>query len=385
MCRPRRALRLPLLTALSLAGFALAWGTPPGRPATAQPAATAPAEGESRTREPFRVINRTGQEATALHAVRSGRSDWGRNLLSRPLAPGGAFVLRPSEQAGCNFDIRLVLADGREARLVNQDICANRTLTMEPAQVVAGAHGKPAPVRPAEPAPPVPAPATARSAPVPGARINPGARVASGTGFVVARDRVLTNQHVIDRCDRVLVRTADGRLLAAVPPARVDRERDLAVLNVPGDPGPPIAFRAAPPVRRGEGVVTYGFPLSGLLSSGPTLTTGEVSALAGLRDNPRQFQISAPVQPGNSGGPLLDRWGHVVGVVVSKLNAQRVAQHTGDIPQNVNFAVKGTEALAFLRGAGVTPALARSQGPERGAAEVGEVAHPSTVFIRCER
>jgi hypothetical protein len=357
MFRPWRRTPLlpPCLLAIALAAAA--------GPAAAQPGPP-PAQGEIRPREPFRVVNRTGQTATALHAVRSGRGEWGRNLLSGPLAPDGAFRLLPDERAGCRFDIRLVLADGREARLTNQDVCDNRVVTVGPAQVAAAGGG---------------------SAPVPEARVNPGARVASGTGFVVARDRVLTNQHVIAGCNRVLVRAADGRLLAAVPPARVDQERDLAVLEVPGDPGPPLAFRAGPPVRRGEGIVTYGFPLSGLLSSGPTLTTGEVSALAGLRDNPWQFQISAPVQPGNSGGPLLDHRGLVVGVVVSKLNAQRVARYTGDIPQNVNFAVKGSEALAFLRRAGIAPPLAESRGPERGAVEVGEVAHPSTVFIRCER
>jgi S1-C subfamily serine protease len=154
---------------------------------------------------------------------------------------------------------------------------------------------------------------------------------------------------------------------------------------VQGEVGPPLAFRSGPDLRRGEEVVTYGFPLAGLLSSGPTLTTGEVSALAGLRDNPRQFQISAPVQPGNSGGPLLDRSGNVVGVVVSKLDAQRVARSTGDIPQNVNFAIRGTEAVDFLRRNGVQPRMAQSAGQPRGAAEVGEVAHPSTVFLRCMR
>jgi len=107
--------------------------------------------------------------------------------------------------------------------------------------------------------------------------------------------------------------------------------------------------------------------------------------LSGLGDNQTQFQISAPVQQGNSGGPLLDRQGHVIGVVVSKLNAARVAQRTGDIPQNVNFAVKGTEALDFLRRSGVTPVMRDSPGGERSAAEIGEQVHPSTVFIRCER
>jgi S1-C subfamily serine protease len=213
-----------------------------------------------------------------------------------------------------------------------------------------------------------------------------GRRAASsGTGFVVGTGRVLTNHHVAQGCAEVRVRTAGGRELTATL-AATDPQRDLALLTVQGgDPGPPLAFRSGPELRRGEGVVTYGFPLAGLLSSGPTLTTGEVSALSGLRDNPRQFQISAPVQPGNSGGPLLDGSGNVVGVVVSKLNAQRVARATGDIPQNVNFAVKGAEAVDFLRRNGVQPRLAHSAGPPRGAAEVGEVAHPSTVFLRCMR
>ena len=207
----------------------------------------------------------------------------------------------------------------------------------------------------------------------------------SGTGFVVGAGRVLTNDHVAKNCAEMRVRTANGRELTATV-AAADPQRDLALLTVQGgDPGLPLPFRSGPELRRGEGVVTYGFPLAGLLSSGPTLTTGDVSALAGLRDNPRQFQISAPVQPGNSGGPLLDGSGNVVGVVVSKLNAQRVARSTGDIPQNVNFAVKGAEAVDFLRRNGVQPRMAHSAGPPRGAAEVGDVAHPSTVFLRCMR
>lgn len=215
----------------------------------------------------------------------------------------------------------------------------------------------------------------------------PGPRrtLLSGTGFVVAPGRALTNAHVAAGCAALAARSATGqraaaRLLAADP------RRDLALLALPADAGPALVFRDAPPVRRGESVITYGFPLSGLLSSGPTLTTGDVSALSGLRDNPAQFQISAPVQPGNSGGPLLDAQGHVIGVVVSKLNAARIAQITGgDIPQNVNFAVKGTEALAFLRRSGVTPATAASAGPERRNAEVGEIANPSVLFLQCLR
>ena len=205
----------------------------------------------------------------------------------------------------------------------------------------------------------------------------------SGTGFVVADGKVMTNNHVVDECGRMVVRNAAGtRYNAHVD--NVDRRRDLAVMTVPAAVGPPLTFRESPPIQRGEVVVTYGFPLSGLLSSGPTLTTGDVSALAGLRDNPINLQISAPVQPGNSGGPLLDSQANVIGVVVSKLNAARIAEMTGgDIPQNVNFAVKGTEALSFLRANGVQPATASSNGPDKRNTEIGQIANPSTVHVLC--
>ncbi len=205
----------------------------------------------------------------------------------------------------------------------------------------------------------------------------------SGTGFVVADGRIMTNNHVVDECGRMVVRNAAGTRY----PARVDvvdRRRDLALMTVPGSVGPPLAFRDNPPAQLGEAVVTFGFPLSGLLSSGPTLTTGDVSALAGLRDNPTNIQISAPVQPGNSGGPLLDSQANVIGVVVSKLNAARIAEMTGgDIPQNVNFAVKGTEALAFLRANGVQPRVASGSGADKRNTEIGQVANPSTVHVLC--
>jgi S1-C subfamily serine protease len=202
---------------------------------------------------------------------------------------------------------------------------------------------------------------------------------------LVAEGRILTNNHVVAGCRRTVARNDAGER----QPARVDATDpglDLALLSVPARFGPTLDFRASSPVERGERVVTYGFPLFGLLSSGPTLTTGEISALSGLRDDPGSFQISAPVQPGSSGGPLLDAQGHVIGVVVAKLNAARVANLIGgDIPQNVNFAIKGNEAILFLQRAGVAPRLASSSGPELRTTAIGTLAQPSTVFLQCYR
>lgn len=208
---------------------------------------------------------------------------------------------------------------------------------------------------------------------------------ASGTGFVVAPGRVMTNNHVIAECDRTVARNAAGtRVNARV--LGTDTRRDLAVLAVPQDLGPALAFRADPPVRRGETVVIYGFPLYGLLSSGPTLTTGVLSALSGIKDSPLNFEITAPVNPGNSGGPLLDDHGNVIGVVVAKINAMRLAQLTdGDIAQNVNFAVKGSEALAFLQSQNVAPRTITSADAPRNTADIGDIANPSTMFLECFR
>jgi S1-C subfamily serine protease len=249
---------------------------------------------------------------------------------------------------------------------------------------------------------PPPAAGPDRPQPIPGGRVaavpgpgpgatpaqpqpRPGAtqRASTGTGFVVAEGRILSNQHVIANCSAVQGLLPGGRRVPLSVQA-ADQRRDLALLSGPRDIGPALAFRDGPP-RRGDEVVTYGFPLTGILGSGPTLTTGEVSALTGLRDDPNTMIISAPVQSGNSGGPLLDRSGNVLGVIVAKLNALRVAERTGgDLPQNVNFAIHGRVAQEFLRANGITPRTAASSG-FRPAAEIGEVAHPSTVLIECMR
>lgn len=374
------ALAVPVLLALA--------GTPPARAQDSVPPAGAQPAGPR-----FQLVNGTGSVATGLHAVRSGRQDWGRNLVEgRGMRPGQSLTVTAAAEAGCVFDLRLVLIDRPPLEQRRVDVCQTARFEFTAAAPAAPeAPGKPPPgmtgIQPDPGAPQV------AGRPPPGAVPPPGGgqpgqpgqrgRVNSGTGFVVAEGRVLTNSHVVEQCSRITARTADGRQLPAQVGAR-DAALDLALLTVPRDAGPALTFRETPAVRRGDEVVTYGFPLSGLLSSGPTLTRGDVSALAGLRDDQAQLQISAPVQPGNSGGPLLDRAGNVVGVIVSKLNAQRVAERTGDIPQNVNFAIRGERAVAFLRRHGVSPRLAVS-ATERPAAEVGEIAHPSTLFLQCFR
>jgi S1-C subfamily serine protease len=123
-----------------------------------------------------------------------------------------------------------------------------------------------------------------------------------------------------------------------------DTDNDLALLQIPA-PSPDIAPSGmAGGCVKGDAIQAIGFPLRGLLASLANLTVGTVSALAGVSDDSRYLQITAPVQPGNSGGPLLDMSGNVVGVVVGKLDAVKIARATGDIPQDVNFALHASVA-----------------------------------------
>ena len=142
----------------------------------------------------------------------------------------------------------------------------------------------------------------------------------AGTGFVVSREgHVLTNYHVVEGCTRIVCDLGGKTALLSV--VQTDTRNDLALLRLDGSGPPPLKFREGKSVRQGDGVVVVGFPLQQILANQPHVTTGTVSAMAGPGNDTRILQITAPVQPGNSGGPLLDMAGNVVGIVTAKLNA----------------------------------------------------------------
>ena len=108
----------------------------------------------------------------------------------------------------------------------------------------------------------------------------------------------------------------------------------------------PIA--ASRTVKLGGTVATVGFPNIGMQGFSPKLAKGEIASLSGAADDPRYFQISVPVQPGNSGGALVDARGNVVGIVAAKLDASVALATSGSLPENVNYAVKSSLLLSFL-------------------------------------
>jgi len=174
-----------------------------------------------------------------------------------------------------------------------------------------------------------------------------GADISSmGTGFFISEDGCfLTNFHVVEDAKRIGIKTKGRTFPATI--LKADAANDVAVLKVSGD------FRLVPiaasrSVKLGDSVFTIGFPNAQIQGLEPKLTKGEINSLAGIRDDARYFQISVAVQPGNSGGPLVDASGNVVGIVTLRLDDLKTLKLTGSLPQNVNYAVKSSFILAFL-------------------------------------
>jgi S1-C subfamily serine protease len=203
----------------------------------------------------------------------------------------------------------------------------------------------------------------------------------TGTGFFISPDTLVTNNHVVAGCAELKLRKNGGdtggvRLLAT------SASDDLAVLRTPAPGKNFLKLRVGSPIKPAEPVLVFGYPLAQALSSAGNTTLGNVTALAGLRDDSRYIQISAAVQPGNSGGPAIDEAGRLMGVVVSKLNAMAVARAIGDIPQNVNFAIKVSTLVNFLEAHNIRYEAAETAA-ELPVTQRAERAEASSTQIEC--
>lgn len=216
-----------------------------------------------------------------------------------------------------------------------------------------------------------------------GGALAPKPKFLSGSGFVVDDSGdVLTNNHVINHCKSIVLKPMGFPPVAARVDA-TDPKNDLAVVRATNATvGEPVHFRnQSQPAKLGESIGVIGYPLAGILSSEPKATFGQINSVAGINDDYTLLQISAPVQPGNSGGPVFDASGLVIGVVVSQASAAMTVV-AGNVPQNVNFAVRGEVAQIFLAAHGIKFSTSR-RWHTQATDEIAATGEKSTVFVAC--
>ena len=190
-----------------------------------------------------------------------------------------------------------------------------------------------------------------------------------GSGFVAANGRVATSLHVISAGPPVTVVLPGGREIGDLTVVATDSDSDLAVLGVPGAIGPPLPLGDSDTARPGERVVAIGHPF-GL---DHTVSDGLLSAVRKLPQGLSLLQISAPISPGSSGGPLFNDRGEVIGVAT-------LASIAG---QNLNFCIPVNLLKPLLAAKGGTPVAAWKRPHARSSLRPGVERRPVSVLAGC--
>ena len=210
--------------------------------------------------------------------------------------------------------------------------------------------------------------------------IAPGSPIMTGSGVVLEGGRmIITNRHVVDGMTSLYVRNGTGYLRKARV-AKVSQDDDLALLEIdkpfPEGAVTPISDIIQP--AAGRAAIVMGYPLIGLLGDEqPALTEGIVAKAAGLGNDPNTFQMTTKINKGNSGGPVFDKRGHLLGVAVGKTDSAAIYQKTGTLLEDMNIGIKGGRILAFL---GKT-ASAESSPPEMSLEDLYQQMLPRAVLI----
>ena len=163
----------------------------------------------------------------------------------------------------------------------------------------------------------------------------------SGTGFITSTGNnanVVTNFHVIDNCDEVIITHKGNRIKSKI--YAVDRTNDMAILKAKINVSKVFTV-ALNDVQLLEDIIIAGFPLGKEVSANVKVTKGSVSSLAGFGDNSSNFQTDAALNQGNSGGPIIDETGNVVGVAVANFGKKVGVE-------SFNFGIKASTVKTFI-------------------------------------
>ncbi|WP_422378083.1 trypsin-like peptidase domain-containing protein [Roseibium sp.] len=202
----------------------------------------------------------------------------------------------------------------------------------------------------------------------------------SGSGYVLTKEgHIGTNAHVVSECSYLDVPGYGTATLV-----QADLVNDLAIIQLDRKHADHVVkFRAKQPILRGEEIFVLGYPFAQLLDNNLNFTHGIVSSLAGVQGDIRHFMVSAPVQPGNSGGPVLDRTGALIGTVVSRLDKFKTLRVAGDLPENINFAIRGRLMATFMESLGLGPSY-NTITSLKSPTQIDEEAARYTVLILCK-
>ena len=228
----------------------------------------------------------------------------------------------------------------------------------------------------------------------------------SGSGFFISKlGHIITNEHVVNKCSKITVGDNVDRQVPAKL-MEVDKKNDLALLrtttlelastdtkslikklstkNLRMEilPLATAGLMRSNDVELGEDIVVAGFPYGDIFSKDIKVTFGNVNSTKGVGDNSSQFQIQAPVQTGNSGGPIYDKYGNIVGVVVAQLDKLKMAKTIGSLPENVNFGIKASTVKQFLNSSGLPTKWAERDKPMSNK-EISKIASKQTVMVVC--
>jgi S1-C subfamily serine protease len=416
---------------VSIEGPELVTGKGDRKSAAAAPAAPEPLS--------ITVRNESTRTIRELFVSAASSRDWGDNRIARTMQPGGTDSLALDQIETCLFDVKAVYEGGREQRRMSQDLCRNPGLAFSGTLVKLIDGGGP---ETGIKASFVNAgrgqiqslfltPSTdshwgddrlgsnalernsrfdlrlpraggcwwdikigyGREAAEERRRVNlcdtpeqklrqaqkPGSIISTGTGFFVsAAGHIVTNAHVVDGC-RLVQAPREGQPPLRLTVLKEDEDTDVAVLKADMADAPFIRLRRAPdsPVRTGERAIVVGYPVRSKLGV-VNVTEGVVSAAGRNGQDPTRLQFTAPVQPGNSGGPVLDGAGRAIGVVVSRLGQLDDEQ----MSQNVNFAVSIAAVEALLSEADIsTPPPAAAEA--RPTPDVFEQANAAVLPLDC--
>lgn len=185
--------------------------------------------------------------------------------------------------------------------------------------------------------------------------------VSSGTGFYVsANGYIVTNYHVVADAAKIEARDVTGKVHAAKI-VSIDASNDIALLKIDANTTPLSILRSSG-IKKGSEVFTLGYPVVGIQGQEQKATFGRINALSGIQGDIRYFQIDVPIQPGNSGGPLISDDGSVIAIVTASLNQINVLKATGSLPQSVNYAVKSEYFLPLLEFAQISTKTLQGKG-----------------------